>query len=136
MIQHMFALRGLWCRLWLKYLRKGSKYQTLHHQKGSVTLQYCCCHLVCHNGNHTSTLAFCDHEYFCQSSYFFVILSFQSFFSSDVASRLMSRSSDGGALSLSLPQLTRYDCDVNVPVTGRQHLLQGEELLCALDLVI
>ncbi|XP_065152572.1 hypoxia inducible factor 1 subunit alpha a isoform X3 [Paramisgurnus dabryanus] len=55
---------------------------------------------------------------------------------SDVASRLMSRSSDGGALSLSLPQLTHYDCDVNVPVTGRQHLLQGEELLCALDLVI
>nr|XP_055026005.1 hypoxia inducible factor 1 subunit alpha a isoform X2 [Misgurnus anguillicaudatus] len=53
---------------------------------------------------------------------------------SDVASRLLSRSSDGGALSL--PQLTRYDCDVNVPVTGRQHLLQGEELLCALDLVI
>lgn len=58
------------------------------------------------------------------------------FFSSDVASRLLSRSSEGGAVTMPLPQLTRYDCEVNVPVTGRQHLLQGEELLCALDLVI
>uniref|UniRef100_A0A673GQ52 Hypoxia-inducible factor 1-alpha n=1 Tax=Sinocyclocheilus rhinocerous TaxID=307959 RepID=A0A673GQ52_9TELE len=55
---------------------------------------------------------------------------------SDVASRLLSRSSEGGAVMMPLPQLTRYDCEVNVPVTGRQHLLQGEELLCALDLVI
>uniref|UniRef100_A0A672PTA8 Hypoxia-inducible factor 1-alpha n=1 Tax=Sinocyclocheilus grahami TaxID=75366 RepID=A0A672PTA8_SINGR len=55
---------------------------------------------------------------------------------SDVASRLLSRSSEGGAIMMPLPQLTRYDCEVNVPVTGRQHLLQGEELLCALDLVI
>uniref|UniRef100_A0A673GQC7 Hypoxia-inducible factor 1-alpha n=1 Tax=Sinocyclocheilus rhinocerous TaxID=307959 RepID=A0A673GQC7_9TELE len=53
-----------------------------------------------------------------------------------VASRLLSRSSEGGAVMMPLPQLTRYDCEVNVPVTGRQHLLQGEELLCALDLVI
>lgn len=59
------------------------------------------------------------------------------FFSpSDVASRLLSRSSEGGAITVPLPQLTRYDCEVNAPVTGRQHLLQGEELLCALDLVI
>ncbi|XP_051504255.1 hypoxia-inducible factor 1-alpha-like isoform X2 [Myxocyprinus asiaticus] len=55
---------------------------------------------------------------------------------SDVASRLMSRSSEGRAIYMPLPQLTRYDCEVNVPVAGRQHLLQGEELLCALDLVI
>ncbi|XP_052429483.1 hypoxia-inducible factor 1-alpha [Carassius gibelio] len=55
---------------------------------------------------------------------------------SDVASRLLSRSSEGGAVTMPLPQLTRYDCEVNVPVTGRQHLLQGEELLCALDLLI
>ncbi|XP_050982405.1 hypoxia inducible factor 1 subunit alpha a [Labeo rohita] len=55
---------------------------------------------------------------------------------SDVASRLLSRSSEGGAITMPLPQLTRYDCEVNAPVTGRQHLLQGEELLCALDLVI
>uniref|UniRef100_A0A671LRP6 Hypoxia-inducible factor 1-alpha n=1 Tax=Sinocyclocheilus anshuiensis TaxID=1608454 RepID=A0A671LRP6_9TELE len=54
---------------------------------------------------------------------------------SDVASRLLSRS-EGGAIMMPLPQLTRYDCEVNAPVTGRQHLLQGEELLCALDLVI
>ncbi|KAG7461301.1 hypothetical protein MATL_G00208600 [Megalops atlanticus] len=45
---------------------------------------------------------------------------------SDLASRLLS----GG-----LPQLTRYDCEVNAPVLGRQHLLQGEELLRALDQV-
>nr|WLF82681.1 hypoxia-inducible factor 1 alpha A [Tor putitora] len=55
---------------------------------------------------------------------------------SDVASRLLSRSTEGGAITMPLPQLTRYDCEVNAPVTGRQHLLQGEELLCALDLVI
>ncbi|KAG1950368.1 hypoxia inducible factor 1 subunit alpha a isoform X2 [Pimephales promelas] len=55
---------------------------------------------------------------------------------SDVASRLLSRSSEGGTITMPLPQLTRYDCEVNVPVTGRQHLLQGEELMCALDLVI
>ncbi|KTF74845.1 hypothetical protein cypCar_00019722 [Cyprinus carpio] len=55
---------------------------------------------------------------------------------SDVASRLLSRSSEGGAVTMPLPQLNRYDCEVNVPVTGRQHLLQGEELLCALDLLI
>ncbi|XP_059373297.1 hypoxia-inducible factor 1-alpha-like [Carassius carassius] len=55
---------------------------------------------------------------------------------SDVARRLLSRSSEGGAITMPLPQLTRYDCEVNAPVTGRQHLLQGEELLCASDLVI
>ncbi|XP_051945608.1 hypoxia-inducible factor 1-alpha-like [Xyrauchen texanus] len=55
---------------------------------------------------------------------------------SDVASRLMSRSSEDGVISVPLPQLTRYDCEVNAPVAGRQHLLKGEELLCALDLVI
>ncbi|XP_051951529.1 hypoxia inducible factor 1 subunit alpha b [Xyrauchen texanus] len=51
---------------------------------------------------------------------------------SDVASRLLSsslESSDG------LPRLTRYDCEVNAPVQDRHHLLQGEELLCALDQV-
>uniref|UniRef100_A0A8C1TZY8 Hypoxia-inducible factor 1-alpha n=1 Tax=Cyprinus carpio TaxID=7962 RepID=A0A8C1TZY8_CYPCA len=54
---------------------------------------------------------------------------------SDVARRLLSRS-EGGAIMMPFPQITRYDCEVNAPVTGRQHLLQGEELLCALDLVI
>ncbi|KAJ8356422.1 hypothetical protein SKAU_G00192160 [Synaphobranchus kaupii] len=46
---------------------------------------------------------------------------------SDVANRL---------LGCGLPQLTRYDCEVNAPVVGRYHLLQGEELLRALDQVI
>uniref|UniRef100_A0A672PBD1 Hypoxia-inducible factor 1-alpha n=1 Tax=Sinocyclocheilus grahami TaxID=75366 RepID=A0A672PBD1_SINGR len=52
--------------------------------------------------------------------------------SADVASRLLCSSleSSGG-----LPQLTRYDCEVNAPVQDRQHLLQGEELLRALDQV-
>uniref|UniRef100_A0A671QLS4 Hypoxia-inducible factor 1-alpha n=1 Tax=Sinocyclocheilus anshuiensis TaxID=1608454 RepID=A0A671QLS4_9TELE len=52
--------------------------------------------------------------------------------SADVASRLLCSSleSSGG-----LPQLTRYDCEVNAPVQDRQHLLQGEELLHALDQV-
>lgn len=50
----------------------------------------------------------------------------------DVASRLLCSSleSSGG-----LPQLTRYDCEVNAPVQDRHHLLQGEELLRALDQV-
>lgn len=51
---------------------------------------------------------------------------------SDVASRLLCSSfeSSGG-----LPQLTRYDCEVNAPIQDRHPLLQGEELLRALDQV-
>uniref|UniRef100_A0A671MLD7 Endothelial PAS domain-containing protein 1-like n=1 Tax=Sinocyclocheilus anshuiensis TaxID=1608454 RepID=A0A671MLD7_9TELE len=33
----------------------------------------------------------------------------------------------------SLPELTRYDCEVNVPLQGNLHLLQGCDLLRALD---
>uniref|UniRef100_A0A673IFR9 Endothelial PAS domain-containing protein 1-like n=1 Tax=Sinocyclocheilus rhinocerous TaxID=307959 RepID=A0A673IFR9_9TELE len=33
----------------------------------------------------------------------------------------------------SLPELTRYDCEVNVPLQGNLHLLQGSDLLRALD---
>ncbi|XP_056619699.1 hypoxia inducible factor 1 subunit alpha b isoform X2 [Triplophysa dalaica] len=50
---------------------------------------------------------------------------------SDMASRLLSSSFESGRL----PQLTSYDCEVNAPVQDRHHLLQGEELLCALDQV-
>ncbi|XP_061646457.1 endothelial PAS domain-containing protein 1b isoform X1 [Phyllopteryx taeniolatus] len=32
-----------------------------------------------------------------------------------------------------LPELTRYDCEVNVPLQGNLHLLQGCDLLTALD---
>lgn len=32
-----------------------------------------------------------------------------------------------------LPELTRYDCEVNVPVPGSSTLLQGGDLLRALD---
>uniref|UniRef100_A0A4W5R5X6 Hypoxia-inducible factor 1-alpha n=1 Tax=Hucho hucho TaxID=62062 RepID=A0A4W5R5X6_9TELE len=53
----------------------------------------------------------------------------------DLASRLLGISSEGSGSPFTLPQLTRYDCEVNAPVVGRQHLLQGEELLCALDQV-
>ncbi|MCI4389431.1 hypothetical protein PGIGA_G00097780 [Pangasianodon gigas] len=51
---------------------------------------------------------------------------------SDMASRLLCSSfeSSGG-----LPQLTRYDCEVNAPIQDRHPLLQGEELLRALDQV-
>uniref|UniRef100_A0A673I0M4 Hypoxia-inducible factor 1-alpha n=1 Tax=Sinocyclocheilus rhinocerous TaxID=307959 RepID=A0A673I0M4_9TELE len=52
--------------------------------------------------------------------------------SADVASRLLCSSLEG---SSGLPQLTRYDCEVNAPVQDRHHLLQGEELLRALDQV-
>ncbi|XP_045065060.1 hypoxia-inducible factor 1-alpha-like isoform X2 [Coregonus clupeaformis] len=54
----------------------------------------------------------------------------------DLASRLLGISSEGSGSPFTLPQLTRYDCEVNAPVVGRQHLLQGEELLRALDQVI
>ncbi|XP_062378121.1 hypoxia-inducible factor 1-alpha-like isoform X2 [Sardina pilchardus] len=55
---------------------------------------------------------------------------------SDLAHRLLARSSQGESNLGSLPQLTRDDCEVNVPVNARQHLLQGEELLRALDQLI
>lgn len=32
-----------------------------------------------------------------------------------------------------LPELTRYDCEVNIPLQGNLHLLQGSDLLKALD---
>lgn len=51
---------------------------------------------------------------------------------SDMASRLLGSMSEGSLL-FSLPQLTRDDCEVNAPLQGRQYLLQGEELLRALD---
>ncbi|XP_052427727.1 endothelial PAS domain-containing protein 1 [Carassius gibelio] len=46
-----------------------------------------------------------------------------------IASRLIG-SSFG---TYSLPELTRYDCEVNVPLQGNLHLLQGSDLLRALD---
>ncbi|XP_069805588.1 hypoxia-inducible factor 1-alpha [Dendropsophus ebraccatus] len=49
--------------------------------------------------------------------------------STDMASRLLGPSLDGTGL----PQLTSYDCEVNAPIQGNRNLLQGEELLRALD---
>lgn len=49
--------------------------------------------------------------------------------SPDMASRLLGPSLDGTGL----PQLTSYDCEVNAPIQGNRNLLQGEELLRALD---
>nr|NP_001165655.1 hypoxia-inducible factor 1-alpha [Xenopus laevis]Q9I8A9.1 RecName: Full=Hypoxia-inducible factor 1-alpha; Short=HIF-1-alpha; Short=HIF1-alpha [Xenopus laevis]CAB96628.1 hypoxia inducible factor 1 alpha [Xenopus laevis] len=49
--------------------------------------------------------------------------------STDMASQLLGQSFDGTVL----PQLTGYDCEVNAPVHGTRNLLQGEELLRALD---
>ncbi|XP_040267119.1 hypoxia-inducible factor 1-alpha [Bufo bufo] len=49
--------------------------------------------------------------------------------STDMASRLLGQSPDGTRL----PQLTSYDCEVNAPIQGNRNLLQGEELLRALD---
>ncbi|KAM7385222.1 hypothetical protein PAMP_001316 [Pampus punctatissimus] len=47
-----------------------------------------------------------------------------------IASRLL-----GPFESSCLPELTRYDCEVNVPLQGNLHLLQGCDLLRALDQV-
>ncbi|KTF82918.1 hypothetical protein cypCar_00007555 [Cyprinus carpio] len=44
-------------------------------------------------------------------------------------SQLLGQSFD----SYGLPELTRYDCEVNVPLQGNLHLLQGSDLLRALD---
>nr|ABO26712.1 hypoxia-inducible factor 1 alpha [Acipenser gueldenstaedtii]QRW93028.1 Hypoxia-inducible factor 1 alpha [Acipenser sp. YT-2021] len=49
----------------------------------------------------------------------------------DLASRLLACSFENSGL----PQLTRYDCEVNAPVQGKQTLLQGEDLIRALDQV-
>uniref|UniRef100_A0A3B1IZK7 Endothelial PAS domain protein 1b n=1 Tax=Astyanax mexicanus TaxID=7994 RepID=A0A3B1IZK7_ASTMX len=46
-----------------------------------------------------------------------------------VASRLLGPSFE----TYCLPELTRYDCEVNVPLQGNLHLLQGSDLLWALD---
>uniref|UniRef100_A0A3Q3GP29 Hypoxia-inducible factor 1-alpha n=1 Tax=Labrus bergylta TaxID=56723 RepID=A0A3Q3GP29_9LABR len=51
----------------------------------------------------------------------------------DMACRLLGSTSEGSSSPFTLPQLTRYDCEVNAPLQGRQYLLQGEELLRALD---
>ncbi|KAF6130396.1 hypoxia inducible factor 1 subunit alpha [Phyllostomus discolor] len=50
---------------------------------------------------------------------------------SDLACRLLGQSMD----EKGLPQLTSYDCEVNAPIQGSRNLLQGEELLRALDQV-
>ncbi|KAK2891799.1 hypoxia inducible factor 1 subunit alpha a isoform X1 [Channa argus] len=52
---------------------------------------------------------------------------------SDLASRLLGTTSESTSALFTLPQLTSYDCEVNAPLQGRQYLLQGEELLFALD---
>nr|XP_057946145.1 hypoxia inducible factor 1 subunit alpha a [Doryrhamphus excisus] len=52
---------------------------------------------------------------------------------SDLASCLLGSTSEATSSLFTLPQLTRYDCEVNAPLQGRQCLLQGEELLRALD---
>lgn len=49
--------------------------------------------------------------------------------SEGIASRLLGPSFEPSFL----PELTRYDCEVNVPLQGNLHLLQGCDLLRALD---
>uniref|UniRef100_A0A8C7SVI8 Endothelial PAS domain protein 1 n=1 Tax=Oncorhynchus mykiss TaxID=8022 RepID=A0A8C7SVI8_ONCMY len=49
--------------------------------------------------------------------------------STRAASRLLGPSIE----TYCLPELTRYDCEVNVPLQGNLHLLQGSDLLRALD---
>ncbi|KAM3605982.1 uncharacterized protein V6R79_008475 [Siganus canaliculatus] len=49
--------------------------------------------------------------------------------SQGIASRLLGPSFESSCL----PELTRYDCEVNVPLQGNLHLLQGCDLLRALD---
>lgn len=72
-------------------------------------------------------LPFCSHcitetHTFYKSSVFFCHLA-------GIASRLLGPSIESSCL----PELTRYDCEVNVPLQGNLHLLQGCDLLRALD---
>uniref|UniRef100_A0A8C1SUX4 Hypoxia inducible factor 1 subunit alpha b n=1 Tax=Cyprinus carpio TaxID=7962 RepID=A0A8C1SUX4_CYPCA len=74
-------------------------------------------------------------EEFCSKHVYKVVCKPVCLFPSDcadVASRLLCSSLESCS---GLPQLTRYDCEVNAPVQDRHHLLQGEELLRALDQV-
>lgn len=50
-----------------------------------------------------------------------------------MVSRLLGTTSESTGTLFTLPQLTRDDCEVNAPLQGRQYLLQGEELMRALD---
>ncbi|XP_067894882.1 hypoxia inducible factor 1 subunit alpha a isoform X2 [Heterodontus francisci] len=49
----------------------------------------------------------------------------------DIVTRLLTHSAEGN----SLPTLTNYDCEVNAPIQGNRTLLQGEDVLRALDQV-
>ncbi|XP_072348038.1 hypoxia inducible factor 1 subunit alpha a isoform X3 [Scyliorhinus torazame] len=49
----------------------------------------------------------------------------------DIVTRLLTHSAEGS----SLPTLTSYDCEVNAPIQGNRTLLQGEDVLRALDQV-
>ncbi|XP_072127564.1 hypoxia inducible factor 1 subunit alpha a isoform X1 [Mobula birostris] len=49
----------------------------------------------------------------------------------DIVARLLAHSAEDS----SLPTLTNYDCEVNAPIQGNRTLLQGEEVLRALDQV-
>lgn len=51
------------------------------------------------------------------------------FLFSGIVSRLLGTSFESSCL----PELTRYDCEVNIPLQGNLHLLQGCDLLRALD---
>lgn len=47
----------------------------------------------------------------------------------DIVARLLAHSAEDN----SLPTLTNYDCEVNAPIQGNRTLLQGEDVLRALD---
>uniref|UniRef100_A0A8C7L1L0 Endothelial PAS domain protein 1 n=1 Tax=Oncorhynchus kisutch TaxID=8019 RepID=A0A8C7L1L0_ONCKI len=71
-------------------------------------------------------------DWFCLRSnqFTFIIKPFlHQLMSQRVASRLLGPSIE----TYCLPELTRYDCEVNVPLQGNLHLLQGSDLLKALD---
>uniref|UniRef100_A0A674CAA3 Endothelial PAS domain protein 1b n=1 Tax=Salmo trutta TaxID=8032 RepID=A0A674CAA3_SALTR len=53
--------------------------------------------------------------------------------SGDTVARVASRLLGPSIETYCLPELTRYDCEVNVPLQGNLHLLQGSDLLRALD---
>ncbi|XP_048061557.1 endothelial PAS domain-containing protein 1b isoform X1 [Megalobrama amblycephala] len=79
-----------------------------------------------YSGNQTGQAAKCYREQFCNYREF----SMQPSSKMDgIASRLIGPSFE----TYSLPELTRYDCEVNIPLQGNLHLLQGSDLLRALD---
>uniref|UniRef100_A0AAR2L0J4 Endothelial PAS domain protein 1b n=1 Tax=Pygocentrus nattereri TaxID=42514 RepID=A0AAR2L0J4_PYGNA len=81
-----------------------------------MKIHYTVCLIICIK-MFLEVISSCSHH-----TYYMLLLS-------GMTSRLLAPSFE----SFCLTELTQYDCDVNVPLQGNLHLLQGRDLLKALD---